>query len=202
MGRNSGGVSGTSVSSSGGSVTKGATEKGYSAKMIKNILGMEQRYRNNRDETAHIFSDSGTLIKSIGGKGAQVVLGDNIPENSIITHNHPRSIGSKGILRIGNSFSDSDIKTAVNLNVKEMRAVTPTYTFSIKRPKKGWGVSSEKAMQVWSNANLTVGHRMETYLEKANWSKTALDRANATHFHQVMKIVSKQLGWDYSKKRG
>ncbi len=201
MGRNSDGVSGSSSPSSGG-VTKGATEKGYSAKMAKNILGVEQRYRNNVDETAHIFSGSGTLLRSIGGKGAKVILDGNIPENSIITHNHPRSIGSKGILRIGNSFSGEDIKSAVSLNAREMKAVTPTYTFSIKRPKGGWGVSSERAMEVWRKANSTVRYRMEKYLEKTGWSQAAIDRANATHFHQVMKIVSKQLGWEYSKKRG
>ncbi len=73
MGRNSGGVTSSGkASSSGGS--KGATEKGYTAKMVKNIVGMEQKYRRNEDETLHVFNSKGDIVTSIGGKGAQVVF--------------------------------------------------------------------------------------------------------------------------------
>lgn len=54
MGRNSGGVTSSGKGgSSGGS--KGATEKGYTAKMVKNIVGMEQKYRRNKD--IHVFCE-------------------------------------------------------------------------------------------------------------------------------------------------
>ena len=55
MGRNSGGITSSGKGgSSGGS--KGATEKGYTAKMVKNIVDMEQKYRRNKDETLHVFN--------------------------------------------------------------------------------------------------------------------------------------------------
>lgn len=58
MGRNSGGITSSGKGgSSGGS--KGATEKGYTAKMVKNIVGMEQKYRRNKDETLHVFNSKG-----------------------------------------------------------------------------------------------------------------------------------------------
>lgn len=139
MGRNSNGVAGKS-SSSNGTALKGKTEDGYTSKMVKHIVGLEQKYRNNKDETLHFFSPSGDIIKSIGGKGAQVQFDiKSIPANTIMTHNHPRSLGLKGIKSIGNSFSADDIASAVKVNAKEIRAVTPTYTFSLKRPKGGWG---------------------------------------------------------------
>lgn len=144
MGRNSGGITSSGKGgSSGGS--KGATEKGYTAKMVKNIVGMEQKYRRNKDETLHVFNSKGDIVSSIGGKGAQVVFDPKkIPANSILTHNHPRSLGESGIRRIGNSFSSDDIRSAIRVNAKEMRAVTPTYTFSIKRPKGGWACRQMK----------------------------------------------------------
>lgn len=71
---------------------------------------MESRYRNNKDETLHVYGSSGNIITSFGGKGAEARFNSKgIPENTILTHNHPRAIGASGITRIGNSFSKQDI---------------------------------------------------------------------------------------------
>lgn len=200
MGRNSGGVTSSGKGgSSGGS--KGATEKGYTAKMVKNIVGMEQKYRRNKDETLHVFNSKGDIVSSIGGKGAQVRFDPKkIPANSILTHNHPRSLGTNGIRRIGNSFSSDDIRSAIKVNAKEMRAVTPTYTFSVKRPKGGWGVSENEVAMAYANANNRVTKQRDDYLIKTGWGQSQIYRANVTHFHKVMKILAKKYGWDYSKK--
>lgn len=180
---------------------KGATEKGYNTKMVKNIVGMEQKYRRNKDETLHVFNSKGDIVSSIGGKGAQVVIDPKkIPANSILTHNHPRSLGTNGIRRIGNSFSSDDIRSAIKVNAKEMRAVTPTYTFSVKRPKGGWGVSADVASKAFANANRTVSKQVHSYLTKTGWNESNIARAEVTHFHKVMKILAKKYGWDYSKK--
>lgn len=200
MGRNSGGVTSSGKGGSTGG-SKGATEKGYTAKMVKNIVGMEQKYRRNKDETLHVFNAKGDIVSSIGGKGAQVIFdAKKIPANSILTHNHPRSLGSSGIKRIGNSFSVDDLKSAITTNAKEMRAVTPTYTFSVKRPKGGWGASEEEVSKAFANANKTVLNQGYKYLDKAGYNKSSIERAEVTHFHKVMKILSKKYGWDYSKK--
>lgn len=180
---------------------RGATEKGYTNKMLKNIVGMEQKYRRNKDETLHVFNSNGDIVSSIGGKGAQVRFdGSKIPANSILTHNHPRSLGKSGIRRIGNSFSSDDIRTAIRVNAKEMRAVTPTYTFSIKRPKGGWGVSAREAAKAFENADRTVEKQGRNYLYQTKWNESNIARAEVTHYHKVMKILAKKYGWDYSKK--
>lgn len=177
------------------------TEKGYNAKMVKNIVGMEQKYRRNKDETLHVFNSKGDIVSSIGGKGAHVVFDPkNIPANSILTHNHPRALGQSGIRRIGNSFSSEDIMSAIKVNAKEMRAVTPTYTFSIKRPKGGWGVSVAEVTKAFANANRTVSKQGRNYLDQTKWQESNIARAEVTHFHKVMKILAKKYGWDYSKK--
>lgn len=202
MGRNSGGVKSV-ASSTGSKLKKGATEQGYSAKMAKNILGMEQKYRSNKDETLHVFTSGGTLVKSIGGKGAQVAFdGKSIPENSILTHNHPRSLGATGIRSIGNSFSKQDIVSAVETNAKEIRAVTPTYTFSVKRPKGGWGGSPKQIGDAFSKAHKAVQSEMHSYLNKTGWSDDSIARAETTHFHKVMQKMANKYGWSYTKKKG
>lgn len=186
MGRNSGGVTSSGKGgSSGGS--KGATEKGYTAKMVKNIVGMEQKYRRNKDETLHVFNSKGDIVSSIGGKGAEVRF-------------DPKKIPANGIRRIGNSFSSADIRSAIKVNAKEMRAVTPTYTFSVKRPKGGWGVSVDVARKAFADANRTVSKQGHSYLTKTGWNESNIARAEVTHFHKVMKILAKKYGWDYSKK--
>lgn len=180
---------------------KGSTEKGYNMKMVKNIVGMEQKYRRNKDETLHVFNSRGDIVSSIGGKGAQVVFKySEIPANSILTHNHPRSLDESGIRRIGNSFSSDDIRTAIKTNAREMRAVTPTYTFSIKRPKEGWGVSADEATKAFANANRIVSKQGDNYLDRTKWGESSIARVEVTHFHKVMKILAKKYGWDYSKK--
>lgn len=200
MGRNSGGVNSSSRGSSANGVSKGATEKGYTKKMVKNILSVEQKYRNNKDETAHFFNEKGDLVTSVAGKGAQVKFDTKIvPANSIITHNHPRSIGAEGIYRIGNSFSTADVATAVDVNAKEIRAVTPTYTFSLKRPKGGWGVTAKEVEKTINAISDDVFDQNMKYISKTRTSE-AQDRATVAHSHQVMKRVAKKYGWDYTKK--
>ena len=202
MGRNSGSVNpgnGNGISQA----RRGTTEQGYTAKMVKNIVGMEQRYRNNKDETLHAFSSSGDIVISFAGKGEQVTFDwDKIPANSILTHNHPRAIGQTGIRAIGNSFSVQDIASAVSVNAKEMRAVTPTYTFSVKRPKGGWGGSAKEIVADYNKAHQQVYKEMNNYLGKQGYSEASIARAESTHFHKVMQKMSKKYGWDYTKKRG
>lgn len=192
------GKSGGSGSSRG---SKGATEKGYTAKMVRNIVGIEQKYRRNKDETLHVFTDKGDLVTSIGGQGAEVKYNRRaIPPDSILTHNHPRSIGKNGIERIGHSFSKADLRTAVDLNAKEMRAVTPTYTFSVKRPKGGWGVSTRELVKTYGKIYKVVHRSVLAYVKERNRSPSSIARVEVTTHHRVMKILAKKYGWDYSKK--
>ena len=182
-------------------MSRGATEKGYTAKMLRNIVGMEQNYRRNKDETMHVFSDKGDIIASFAGKGASVRFDKrNVPPNSIITHNHPRSLGASGVGRIGNSFSKDDIVSAVGTNAKEMRAVTPTYTFSVKRPKGGWKMTEAEVAKAYSAAEKKVWSDNVAYLKKEGHTSSGVARANISHYHKVMKELAKKFGWDYSKK--
>ena len=90
--------------------------------------------------------------------------------------------------------------SSVSVNAKEMRAVPPTYTFSIKRPKGGWGVSADEAKKAFADTDRIVYKQGYNYLNQTKWNESNIARADVTHFHKVMKILAKKYGWDYSKK--
>ena len=154
-----------------------ATEKGYTERMSKNILGKEREIRKNKDESLHVFTASGNPVIQIQGKGAAVRFNaKDVPQNSILTHNHPRALGKTGMRAIGNSFSIDDIRTAVATNAKEIRAVTPTYTFSMKRPKGGWGVDANTAAKIFRQEDvLSLVKRIRNDFDKVyvypHWGK-------------------------------
>ena len=122
-------------------------------------------------------------------------------KDSVFTHNHPSALGRTGVGAIGTSFSHQDLTFAVGANVKEMRAVTPTYTFSVKRPKNGWGVSPKQVRAAYSRAERAVKKEMDRYLNIVGRSQTSYDRANASYYNQINKRVAEKFGWEYSHKR-
>lgn len=180
------------------------TEQGYTPKMLRNIVGLENRIRRNRDESLHFFDSKGNQLHSNQGEGAGVLDdGYKPPANSILTHNHPRALGKKGLESIGNSFSWQDIRTAIVHNAKEMRAVPPTYTFSLKRPKGGWGVDALDFLDSYLAKNKELESKNWDYINNYKGDKTtAARRADATHFHDVATAMSKKYGWKYTKTKG
>lgn len=188
-------------------VRMGATERGYSMALAKAVLGTEQRIRNNKDESLHIFDKNGKEVILFQGKGAGVKGTKEdfakIPPNSIITHNHPRSIGKTGIQRIGYSFSFEDVRTAIQTNAKEMRAVTPTYTFSLKRPKGGWPKDVIQFVDDYQRASAKVSDSNWKYINNGGAQyETRRQRAAVTHFHRIWKELTKKYKFDYTKKKG
>jgi hypothetical protein len=177
---------------------------GYSKKLEKNILKVEQSIRNNKNESAYAFNPkTGHQVFFAQGKGSNVRDLYGLPSNSVLTHNHPRSIGKKGWQAIGNSFSLEDIKTAIAYNVAEIRAVTPTYTFSLKRPQSGWGISPESLELRWKQIKNQLRRTANTdYINivKGKDRDIRIERCQITHYHNIMTVISREYGWTYSKK--
>lgn len=197
---------GTSREEYGRGGATGKTEEGYTNVMKKNILSTEASIRREKDEQMHVFDSKGNKVVTFQGKGAEVRFdASRVPENSIITHNHPRSLGQTGIRSFGNSFSSADVFSAVKVNAKEMRAVTPTYTFSIKRPEKGWG-NLDKIKREYNKITKELVKENRSYIGKASTRvgayRSRVDRAEVTHYHEVMSRLAKKMGWGYTKKKG
>ena len=132
---------------------------GKSNKQSRAIAVAEESIRHNRYETAVAYDSKGNLLlNKKGGSRSVSFTKDEIAklEDSVFTHNHPSALWQTGIRAIGTSFSHQDLTFAVNANLKEIRAVTPTYTFSIKRPKNGWGVSPKQVKAAYDRAERKV----------------------------------------------
>ena len=200
MGRNAGGVN-------GGTLGRSATERGYTAKMMKNIVGTEDKYAKEKIEYAHTYTEDGEHIFTKKGGKDYVNLG-NSPENSIVTHNHPltrREAADKWLA----TFSTEDLNYAVNHNLKEMRVRTKFHTFSMRRVGKDWG---EKAKRVditntykqwlyWHARNDRKAVRALMDQGKYGEAKELQKKFNSDIEHRAMKDVAKYYGWNYTIKK-
>ena len=182
----------------------GATENGYSATLKRNILSYEHQQRQEKNEAMAFYDDEGNQLARIQGKSDHVsVRKEQVPgENLIFTHNHPAALGQTGYRSIGNSFTPDDMVMAVKFKAKEMRAVTPNYTFSFKRPQGGWNAKQTEVWRAYDRAMAQVRADGEYYYGRAKMTDVANERYKATYWHRVNKIVAKEFGWNYSKKKG
>lgn len=211
MAKSSGGTRGAS----GGARAKAsgfqgdATMRGYSQGLAKSIYSEESNIRNKPIEYGLIIDESGNVIsRNVGTKSGVYIKGNM--ENNIITHNHPS----------GRSLSDKDLFQAALHNAKEIRAVGSNgYTYTLKRPEKGWGVDSTNHGKIltksgsWKdNASVTrmkgrykriLNKMREEHLKYTSTYKgdreVALRRSSLVFHHKVNKLFAKSMGWDYQR---
>lgn len=177
---------------------------GSNYELTKAVSDEESNIRQNKSyETGVLFNKDGSIVidKRGGHSNVQFTKDECLLMNDrIFTHNHPSAWGyaENDIMRIGNSFSKQDIALAVGNNLAEIRAVTPNYTFSMKRPNRGWGISVEELMKLYDDENRSL--RLE-FTRRINKGTLTISQASATHFHILWKRLSKKLGFDYYKMK-
>ena len=190
-----------------------STEAGLSKAQSKTVREWEEAHRNDRIESVAVVDADGNLNplgdpikRGSQGSGQVEILTDRIPENAIITHNHP-SAGMTGIAgRVGNALGRADVATAIGNNAKEMRAASPGYIYSVKRPASGWGVSASEFKKAYDKERRK---QMEEYEGKLpyGWesSRDEVARVNSrfsvTMADNTMKAISKKYGFTYSRRR-
>lgn len=162
--------------------------------------------KNKRYETAVSFNKDGKVILNKDGQSRHVAFtADECRKlkNTVMTHNHPSgwSYPEKSVRRIGNSFSEDDILMAVRWDLSEMRAVTPNYTFVLKRPEKGWGVTPDDFREVYKSVDKSIREEGDAYVDKMGYTESSCDRAGIVHFHKLNRRLAKMFGWEYSKHR-
>lgn len=173
-------------------------------KTTRKVTAIENEIRMNKShETGIVVDKNGKVIIDKRGEAFQVQFTDSeclLMKDNIMTHNHPRGWGQpeKSLGRIGNSFSIEDLTLAVGNDVAEIRAVTPHYTFSMKRPKSGWGVTVKELKMVYMANNLKLRNQFMKRIKKNTLTPS---QANATHFHLLARQIAKQYNWTYEKKK-
>jgi hypothetical protein len=172
------------------------------------VIEVENEIRENKQfETGVAFDRDGNIVLDKRGASCSVSFTDEeckAVKDCVFTHNHPRGWTAKEntLGRIGNSFSLEDILFSVSNNVAEIRAVTPTYTFAMKRPENGWGIDLPTLKKSYDSISNEVRKKMNSMINKATTQQEiqrAIERAESSHFHLLWKEFSKRHGIEYIK---
>jgi N-methylhydantoinase B/oxoprolinase/acetone carboxylase alpha subunit len=180
---------------------------------------LEAKIRNRKTEKGYVIDSNGRVIgESINGTAHRAKFRVTaFKKDAILTHNHPTEGANSGLYgtmagRIGVPFSAQDVKNAIQFDLKEVRAVTPTYTYSIRRPKGGWGdartaINALNKYQINSHYYAHDYAQRQLRVETRNGSLTRQrareisDRANVGAQYSEFKKMAKQLGWTFTRKR-
>lgn len=146
---------------------------GHSRALDVALAKTESKIRNMKTERVYAYDKNGKEIAhSNSGTNNRTALPEGNYKDSIVTHNHPnKGIGNTIAGRVGTVLSGADIYMAIASNVSEIRNVTKTYTYSLKRPKNGWGISKSQAYDEFgkksSNWKKTLRGKQNEYLAKS-----------------------------------
>jgi hypothetical protein len=166
------------------------------------IRQKEDEIRSRETEKAYIFKDDGSIILEKTSNSVDSVSFNrfelSLMNNNTLLHNHPLHPGTEKtfIGRIGVSFSRQDIKVAINNNLKEMRVVTPTYQFIMKRPSGGWPSIHDASDDIYDMGN-SLAKELASMI--ANGQMTEI-QANCLFNHLLWKKYSSKIGAEYTKK--
>ena len=179
-------------------------QKWNERKLYNKITNTENEIRLNKSfETGVLFDKNGNIVIDKRGAKYSVEFTDEEcakMKDCIFTHNHPRGWQEpeKSLGRIGNSFSPADMYLAIAHNVSEMRAVTPNYTFAMKRPEEGWGITISKFEKLVNRENNKLRAEFTARINNNTLSPTM---ASVVHYHILWKRISEKMGWSYTKAK-
>lgn len=185
----------------------GSSDDVDTSPVFKQLREAENKIREQRYETLKVFSQDGKELVSLDGSESEVVIPhDKYPlfKDAIFTHNHPsgwkfeESSPQSG----GKSFSDEDLVTAAGLDVKEVRAISRGFIYSMKRPKDGWPKYEEVR-----NDLANIEEEVQSFFwPKINAAKTdeeqkkEIDKAESLHHHMKSEKLAAKIGATYTRK--
>lgn len=145
--------------------------------LAKALASTENAIRGRDYESLGVFDSKGRRLVFVTGDKSSVGVSaeeEKYLRNTITTHNHPR----------GTSFSSGDLKTTVAFNSKELRVVTKDYTYSMKRPKGGWGKDVDSIHKTIDSIYWRTFGELDKYQSAYKGNKdVARIRANQLHHH-------------------
>jgi hypothetical protein len=162
--------------------------------LTRKISEVEDQIRMNNLETVVVFDKDGNILTRKEGTTDRVSY--NVPfSHCITTHNHPLR---EGELSMGVSFSGLDINGAIKTNMIEIRVVTPTHTYSMKRQKNEWGITSRKFNNWYQEEFPKVYCELQDMARNGIISK---EQANILRDDIIMQRASEKFGWSYTKRK-
>ena len=131
-------------------------------------------------------------------------------ENGVLTHNHPSNSTGDIAGRVGVPLSGQDVWVAAKYNLKEVRAVSPHYTYSVRRPAGGWpsgwsGFSREFQQIADREARSMFTDTMRVLNANGGVTRNDADvynnRINTVASHRAMQAMAKKYGFTYTRRR-
>ena len=155
--------------------------------LARSLAVREAAIRGNDFETLYALDANGNeIFKKVGNRHQVSYDMDGYKtKDAIVTHNHPR----------GSSFSSADVAGMVYYNQKEMRATGKEFTFSIKRPEKGWGVSWKTAQGAFKRA---TANARKAFQKQMTGNAESNRKLWISLTHQYNEKAARRLGWNYS----
>lgn len=169
----------------------------------KAARAIEQQIRRQTFESAAAYAEDGTRLLFKDGQQYSVTFTDAETvrvRDSIFTHNHPdgHNYPTSDPRHRGNSFSRDDLEYALAANLREIRAVTPVDTYIMRRPAAGW--PSDRMLKTeFATADQET---RAAFMAALQGGTMTIEQAEATHWHNVWRIVSHRLGLDYEQRIG
>lgn len=170
------------------SLSAGATEQGYSREMAAGVLSAEKGISGNDYETLYAFNKDGKVVYQAKGDSNSVYYDRFEVENKVVTHNHPR----------GSAFSAQDITGMVRNNMKEMRITSKEFTYSIKRPQRGWRKPIETVAKKAAEMHVSVSKAYQSQKTGNASSDRKLYQKLTT---EGVRQLTKDFGWDFTVKK-
>jgi len=154
------------------------------------VVEQERSIWKNRFETGIILKEGERVTTRKGtARTVSFDFSDLVKmHGAVVTHNHPGGWDAPhgDEYRAGNSFSSADLSLASRGMVRQMRAVTPKWVYSIE-PQGRFKAKSEIEAQ-FSDAREFMDQRFIGPVRKSDY------------FHAINEIVAEIFGWKYSRE--
>ena len=161
---------------------------------------LEEEIVNQRYETTIVLDENGNIILRKDGDDKSVPFTDEEVakmKGMILTHNHPRgwTFPEDDPRHAGNGFSPDDIHIAALGGIKELRAISPGYIYSLKPGKNGW----LKPLDSWNIYQEISNQVRREFENKILAGEMKLSQAEAIHWHEVSTRFAKLYGLEYNR---
>jgi hypothetical protein len=151
------------------------------------ISSVEGRIYLQNFESAALYQN-GEFVFFKDGESARVRFTEEEAakmQGGILTHNHPSS----------RSFSEADFTLLANRQLKEIRAVSKYFTYSVVN-ESGKTISWTDVGDYYKKKNREV---FKEFSDKINSGFLTAERAEAQHAHLVSVAVAKKFGLKYTR---
>jgi NAD+--asparagine ADP-ribosyltransferase len=153
-----------------------------------NISTVEGSIKSNKSESAAVYVNGNQILFKDGKKNyVQFTTAEvQAMKGGVLTHNHPS----------GTSFSDADVALISKHKLKEIRAVSTQYTYSLSG--KGNGTSAADAIKMYNSESMRI---IPIFRQKIMKGEMTVEEATKTHAHEILSTIAPKLGYKYKRTR-